>query len=210
MLGKPNTAVLKKILPLFSYVFHPIFIPVYAALFYLFSNHSYFLTKEKYFVLLQVIILTIVLPIVFFLGLRSTGKISSAMAPLISERKIPLVLQCFLIIFLIRRNITIERYPELHFFFLSALLSTLIALILLFAKMKVSLHMIGISALTFFVLGLNLHFQTQNTFLLVLLIFINGFVASSRLVMEAHTAKELILGFLIGSVPQVLLMYLWL
>lgn len=201
---------MKKILPLFSYVFHPIFIPVYATLFYLFSNNSYFLNKEKYYILLQVVIITILLPIIFFLGLRSTGKISSAMAPLISERKIPLVLQCFLIIFLVRTNITIEHYPELHFFFLGALLSTLIALLLLFAKMKISLHMMGISALTFFVLGLNLHFQTQNIFTQLFLILMTGFVASSRLEMKAHTVKELILGFLIGSAPQVILMYLWL
>jgi hypothetical protein len=201
---------LKKILPLFSYILHPIFIPVYATLFYLFSNNSYFLNKEKYLVLLQVVIITVFLPILFFWGLRSTGKISSAMAPLLSERKIPLVLQCFLIIFLVRTNITIERYPELHFFFLGALLSTLIALLLLFAKMKVSLHMIGISALTFFVLGLNLHFQTQNIFSILFLILMNGFIASSRLEMNAHTVKELIIGFLIGALPQVLLMYLWL
>ncbi|WP_367756652.1 hypothetical protein [Flavobacterium sp. WC2430] len=201
---------MKKILPLFSYILHPIFIPVYATLFYLFSNNSYFLNKEKYLVLLQVIIITVFLPILFFWGLRSTGKISSAMAPLLSERKIPLVLQCFLIIFLVRTNITIERYPELHFFFLGALLSTLIALLLLFAKMKVSLHMIGISALTFFVLGLNLHFQTQNIFSILFLILMNGFIASSRLEMNAHTVKELIIGFLIGALPQVLLMYLWL
>ncbi|WP_367773093.1 hypothetical protein AB3G33_05075 [Flavobacterium sp. WC2421] len=201
---------MKKILPLFSYILHPIFIPVYATLFYLFSNNSYFLNKEKYLVLLQVVIITVFLPILFFWGLRSTGKISSAMAPLLSERKIPLVLQCFLIIFLVRTNITIERYPELHFFFLGALLSTLIALLLLFAKMKVSLHMIGISALTFFVLGLNLHFQTQNIFSILFLILMNGFIASSRLEMNAHTVKELIIGFLIGALPQVLLMYLWL
>ena len=131
------------------------------------------------------------------------------MAPLISERKIPLVLQCFLIIFLVRTTVTIERYAELHFFFLGALLSTLIALVLLFANMKVSLHMIGISALTFFVLGLNLHFQTQNMVVILFLTLMNGFIASSRLEMNAHTAKELILGFLIGSVPQVLLLYLW-
>lgn len=152
---------------------------------------------------------TILLPTIIFLGLRSAGKISSAMAPLISERKIPLVLQCFLIIFLVRTTITIERYAELHFFFLGALLSTLIALVLLFANMKVSLHMIGISALTFFVLGLNLHFQTQNMVAILFLTLMNGFIASSRLEMNAHTAKELIFGFLIGSVPQVLLLYLW-
>jgi hypothetical protein len=72
------------------------------------------------------------------------------MAPLVSERKIPLI-QCFLIILLVRQSITVERYPELHFSS-RALFSALFALLLLFVKTKASLHMMGISALTVFVL----------------------------------------------------------
>lgn len=205
-----SRALLKKTLPLFSYVFHPVFIPVYATLFYLFSNNSYFLNQEKYFVLFQVLIITMLIPLLFFLLLRATGKISSIMAPLVSERKIPLLIQCFLIILLVRKSITVDRYPELHFFLLGALFSTLIALLLLFVKTKASLHMMGMSALTVFVFGLSLHYQTQNIFAIIFLTVMNGFVASSRLVMKAHTFKELIFGILLGSIPQMLLLYLWL
>ncbi len=146
----------------------------------------------------------------FFVMLRATGKINSMMAPMVSERKIPLVIQCFLIISLVRNGITLERYPELHFFLLGALFSTLIALLLLFANIKASLHMMGISALTLFIIGLSMHFQTQNTLPIAFLIVMNGFVASSRLEMKAHTIKELIIGFLLGCIPQLLLLYLWL
>jgi hypothetical protein len=201
---------LKKILSLFSYVFHPVFIPVYATLFYLFSNNSYFLNQEKYFVLVQVLIITVLIPILFFFLLRATGKIGSIMAPLLSERKIPLLIQCFLIILLVRKGITVERYPELHFFLLGALFSTLFALLLLFVKTKASLHMMGISALTVFVFGLSVHYQSQNIFAITFLTIMNGFVASSRLVMKAHTSMELIIGVLLGSIPQILLLYLWL
>jgi len=201
---------LKKILPVFSYVFHPVFIPVYATLFYLFSNNSYFINQEKYFVLLQVLIITVVVPLLFFILLRASGKIGSMMAPLVSERKIPLLIQSFLLILLVRKSITVDRYPELHFFLLGALFSTLIALLLLFIKTKASLHMMGISALTVFVFGLSLHFQTQNIFAILFLTITNGFVASSRLVMKAHTFKELIIGLFLGTIPQILLLYLWL
>ncbi len=202
--------VLKKILPLFSYIFHPLFIPSYATLWYLFSNHSYSLNFEKIHIFIQVAIVTIFIPMLFFLLLRSTGKINSMMAPLVSERKIPLIIQCFLIIALVRNGITIERYPELHFFFLGALVSTLIALLMLFANIKASIHIMGISALTLFVFGLSMHFQTQNSYAIVFLIVMNGFVASSRLEMKAHTIKELIIGFLLGCIPQLLLIFLWL
>ncbi|MEZ7499656.1 hypothetical protein QO200_13020 [Flavobacterium sp. Arc3] len=201
---------MKKILPLFSYVFHPVFIPVYATLFYLFSNNSYFINQEKYFVLLQVLIITVVVPLLFFILLRASGKISSIMVPLVSERKIPLLIQSFLLILLVRKSITIERYPELHFFLLGALLSALFAMMLLFVKTKASLHMMGISALTVFVFGLSLHYQTQNMFAITFLTITNGFVASSRLVMKAHTFKELIIGLFLGTIPQMFLLYLWL
>lgn len=132
------------------------------------------------------------------------------MVPNISERKLPLVIHAFLLIILVKQSITLERYSELHFFMLGALMSTLIALILLFFKSKASLHMMGITGLTFFYLGLSIVYQTQNIAVFALLIFINGLVASSRLEMKAHTSKEILIGMLIGGSPQLLLMPLWL
>jgi membrane-associated phospholipid phosphatase len=202
--------VLKKLLPLFSYVFHPVFIPVYATLYYLLLNNSNLGNQEKYLVLAQIAIITILIPLLFFFILRYSGKIGSIMAPALSERKLPLLIQCFLIILLVRHTITVERYIELHFFLLGALFSTLIALLLLFVRTKASLHMMGISALTLFAFGLTLHYKTQNIALILFLILMNGFVASSRLVMKAHTSTELIIGVLLGSIPQILLLFLWL
>ena len=201
---------MKKILPIFSYVFHPIFIPVMAGLFYLFLNESNFATQEKLFVFFQLLIVTVCIPMLFFLLLRALGRIDSIMVAEVSQRKIPLILHCFLIILLVRKSITLDRYPELHCFFLGALLSTIIALLLLFFNIKASLHMIAISALTIFVIGLSLHFQIQSTYSIAFLILLNGLVASSRLEMEAHTNKELIIGFLFGSISQLLLLFLWL
>jgi hypothetical protein len=201
---------LKKILPLFSYIFHPIFIPAIATLFYLFFNTTAFATEEKLFVFFQVAIILVIIPILFFLILKAAGKIDSIMIAEVTQRKIPLILQCFLIILLVRKSITIDRYPELHFFFLGALLSTILALSSLFINIKASLHMMAISALTVFVIAISLHFQFQNTFIIAFLILANGLVASSRIEMNAHTNKELIIGFVLGSIPQLFLLFLWL
>lgn len=201
---------MKKIIPLFSYIFHPVFIPLYATIYYLILNFSDFGSQEKYFVLSQILIITVLIPILFFFILRYSGRIASIMVPAISERKLPLLIQSFLLIILVRNSITVERYTELHFFLLGALFSTLIAMLLLFIKTKASLHMMGISALTLFAFGLTIHYQTQNVALIMTLILMNGFVASSRLVMKAHSSKELIIGILLGTIPQILLLFLWL
>jgi len=200
----------KKILPFFSYLFHPIFIPVYAALLYFFLNNSYFTTPEKYFTIFQIVVITILLPILFFFLLRISGQVDSIMISEISQRKIPLVIQCFLSILLVRKSVTLDHYPEFHFFFLGGLLSTLMALVLLFANIKASLHMIAMSALALFVIGLSIHTQTRNINIIAFLVLMNGFVASSRLEMKAHTPKELIIGFLLGIIPQLLLLRFWL
>ncbi|UFH47013.1 hypothetical protein LNP27_02995 [Flavobacterium galactosidilyticum] len=201
---------MKKILPSFSYIFHPIFIPALATMFYLFYQGANFITQEKLFIFFQVAIVTIVIPLLVFLLLRATGNVDTIMIAKTSQRKIPLVIHCFLLILLVRKSITIERYPELHFFLLGALMSTMLALVLLFGNIKASLHMIAISSLTVFVIGLSFHFQFQNIVAISLLILLNGIVASSRLEMKAHTNTELVLGFFLGAIPQLLLLFLWL
>ena len=210
MLLPKKKIVLKKILPLFSYILHPIFISMYATLFYLYCKDDIFTNQEKYYVLFQILIITIVVPVLFFLLLRSTGNVKSIMLPETSQRLIPLVLQCFLYILLVKRSIVIVRYPELHFFFLGALFSTILALLCSLFKIKASLHMVAITGFTIFAIGLNIHLQMHNPYWAAFLILMTGIVASSRLIMEAHTGYELTLGLIIGILPQLLFLYLWL
>jgi len=142
--------------------------------------------------------------------LRTAGKVDSIMVSEISQRKIPLVIQCLLTVLLIRKCITLEHFPELHFFFLGGLLSTMLALVFVFLRTKASLHILALSALTVFIFGLSIHNQTQNTYMIAFFVLMNGVVASSRLEMKAHTPKELVIGFLLGLIPQLLLLRFWL
>lgn len=70
--------------------------------------------------------------------------------------------------------------------------------------------MMAISGFAIFVIGLNLHLHIQNPYWAAFLVLMTGVVASSRLEMEAHTPKELFIGLLIGVIPQLLFLYLWL
>lgn len=201
---------MKKILPFFSYAFHPIFIPLLGTCFYLLYGNSYY-AKEQYLLLLfQVIIITFFLPLSFFYLLRTFGKVDTIMLPETEQRKIPLLLQIALTFVLIQKSITIDRFPELYFFFLGGLFSTVIAFGLLFGKIKASIHMIALSALTFFVIGLSIHNALNIIYTIASLFFLNGIVASSRLSMKAHSVQELLIGFVVGLVPQFIVWYWWL
>lgn len=70
--------------------------------------------------------------------------------------------------------------------------------------------MLAIGGLSAFVICLNIHLQMHNPYWTVLLIMLTGIVASSRLEMQAHTNKELIIGLVIGVLPQMLFFPLWL
>jgi len=146
----------------------------------------------------------------FYYLLKTLGKIDSIMVSDLSQRKIPLLIQMVLIFILLKKSITIDRIPELFFFMLGGLVSTLLTLLFLFGRLKISIHMIGISALTTFVIGLSLHNQANHLLPISFLIMANGIVAASRIYMKAHSMTEIVIGFFAGVIPQLGLLYLWL
>lgn len=146
----------------------------------------------------------------FFYLLKTFGKVDTIMLSDANQRKIPLLLQMALTTVLITQSITIDRFSELFFFFFAGLITTFIAFVLLFFKVKASIHMIGISALTYFIIGLSIHNQTNIIFTIAALFLCTGIIASSRLYMKAHTTNELIIGYVIGMLPQLGVWYIWL
>lgn len=200
---------MKKLLPIFSYVFHPLFIPVMVTLFYFYFGTNYHLFKEIYIVIIQTIIITVIIPILFFWLLYVLKKADSIMVADINQRKIPIAVQILLLFYLITKIIRIEYFPELYFCFLASIVSVLLAFILLFLKTKASLHLLGVSSLLSFVVLLSIHSQKNFIPFIAILVFVCGAVAASRLVMKAHTPKELVWGLLIGILPQLGFAYFW-
>ena len=201
---------MKKILPIFSYFFHPLFISVYAAAFFFTLFWDFFVLDEVYLYMIQIVIITVLIPISLFYLLLSLGKVDSIMIARLSQRKIPLIVNCILLLILTQKSITIDRIPELYFFFFGAFWSTVLAILFLFLKIKASLHMLGMAALTVFIIGLSSKVEVPLLYTIASFITLNGFVASSRLQMKAHTLFELTVGFLCGALPQFYIWYFWL
>lgn len=200
----------KKCLPIFSYIFHPIFSSIYGTLFFFVIAKNYFNNPQIYITLIQVTILTVLMPLSMYFLFRSLGLLSSFTEASIAERRMPIAIQAILLFVLIKYSISKEMFTELYYFFLGGLLSTLVVLSAVLLKFKASLHMIGISAITAFIYGLSVYYQLPFTYLIGICIICMGFVASSRLYKKAHTPIELIAGIFIGMVPQLLLFKYWL
>lgn len=196
---------LAKLLPIFSYIFHPIFISIYGACFYfLISPNAQYLVKTQiYLILFQITLLTILLPLSLYFLLVSLGIISSFTEASLKERRLPITIQAVLLFFLIRFNQHLTDLPELYYFFLGAFFSSIIAFAGVLAKFKASLHMMGIGSLATFIYGLTLFYNLPLINSVAFSIICVGFVASSRLYLKSHTNFELFIGLLIGLIPQI-------
>ncbi|MDY8136778.1 hypothetical protein [Aquimarina sp. 2201CG5-10] len=193
-----------------SYIFHPLLMPIAGTVIY-FATAPRFIPENiiigKIFGL---VIITVLVPIVLFFFLKNSGLITSIHLENVKQRKIPLLLQCFLLLLVIKMVIDSYNYPELYFFFLGALFSSLSTIFIVFFNIKASIHMIGTGAVTMFTIALSIHFGINLTLLIGAMMVTNGLVATSRLHCKAHSNLELILGFLIGVIPQLTLVNFWL
>jgi membrane-associated phospholipid phosphatase len=200
---------MKKFLAIFSYIFHPIFIPVYATLFYFVVANSFFYEHEIYLAFIQVLILSVLLPMSIFYLLRSLGRMKSKM-PVAKERRLPLAIYILLLLVLIRYSLSIVVIPELYYYFTGVLISTVITLALVLGNYSPSLHTMAAASLTVFVISISSYYHISFLYLIALLVVCTGIVGSSRMDNKAHSLSEVLLGALIGIVPQVGLWFVWL
>ena len=68
----------------------------------------------------------------------------------------------------------------------------------------------GIAGITMFLIALGVHFKVNVLIAIGLLFIANGWVASSRLHTHSHNYPELIAGFFVGVLPQLIMLNFWL
>lgn len=194
----------------FSYIFHPLFMPILAVVFYFYISPRFFNTEFMYSKIFATIIMTVIIPILSFYMLKNLRLVETIHLRDVRQRKWPLLLSAGFTFLLIKMIFDGYDIPEIYFFFVGILGATAAAFLLAVLKFKASLHMMGLSGITIFIIGLSLHFGINLLIWIAISVFACGATATSRLDAKAHTVSELIIGFLIGSVPQILVFTYWL
>lgn len=184
--------------------------PIFGVIFY-FHKSPRFLPQEVIQAkLISLVILTVILPIMIYFLLKTLGKVKSPHLQSTKERILPLSLNCIIVLLVLQRIISPNQIIELYYFFVGILISTLTCLILAVLKFKASIHMVAIAGLFMFFIALSIHFSININGTLALMIVLIGAIASSRLHLNAHNYTELIVGFFIGFLPQLILINYWL
>ncbi|WP_323789214.1 hypothetical protein [Psychroserpens sp.] len=183
--------------------------PLLGVLFY-FSKTPRFIPdpvlKAKLF---SITILTVILPILLYYLLKTLRKVDSVYLETTDERKLPLLLNCFIVILVIIRVLPQNEIPELYFFFIGILISTITCFALAIVKFKASIHMIAATGFFMFAVALAVHYKININGTIALMSIILGAIATSRLHLKAHTPIELIIGFFVGLLPQLILLNYW-
>ncbi|NAS32162.1 hypothetical protein GTQ40_14340 [Flavobacteriaceae bacterium R38] len=192
-----------------SYIFHPLFFPLVGAVIYYNLSPKFHPPEELQSVIIRVAILTLFIPIIFFFLLKNIGWIDSIYLKDVSQRKVPLYLYVFLTFMVVYGVVSPVFSIELYYYFVGIIGSLIACLMLVFFKFKASMHMMSVTGLTLFLIGLSFHYEVNITFALSIMVLFTGLVASSRLYLKAHDAKELLLGSIIGGVPQFLAFNYW-
>ncbi|TVZ52106.1 hypothetical protein [Dokdonia sp. Hel_I_53] len=193
----------------FSYIFHPLFMPLAGVLIYFYISPRFFNAEFVYSKLFATIIMTVIIPILSFYMLKNLRLVQSIHLKEVRERKWPLLLSSMFTLLLIKMIFDGYDVLEIYYFFVGILGATVAALLLVFFKFKASLHMMGLSGITVFIIGLSLHFGVNLLLWIAFFIFACGATATSRLVAKAHTPIELIFGFFLGATSQFLVFTYW-
>lgn len=199
-----------RILKSISFVFHPLIIPILGVIFYFSKSPRYIPFEIIQAKLISIFILTVVLPILLYFLLKTLGKAKSIYLESTKERVLPLIVNCVVLLLVLNRIITTDQIIELYYFFVGILISTLACLILVILKFKASIHMIAIGGLFMFFIAISIHFSININGTLAIMSILTGAIATSRLHLKAHTSTELLIGFMVGFIPQLILLKYWL
>jgi len=200
---------MKSVLKLASYIFHPLWMPFAGSLFYFIFIPRYFPQEVIKAKLLAIAIITIFIPVVFYFLLKNLGKVHNIFLKKVEERKWPLFFFLLLSFMVLNQILNVYNYPGLFYYFVGILISSAIAYILTWFRIKLSLHMLGMGGLLMFVAGFCFYFHLYFIYTISFLIIATGLTASSRLYYKAHSNWEIVLGLLTGIIPQLVVFNFW-
>jgi hypothetical protein len=198
--------IIKGLAHFFSYVFHPLFVPLYIICFLVFLHPSYFSgfsQHEKYRLLFTTILNTIFFPAFSVLLMKGLGFIKSVFLRTQQDRIGPYLSSMIFYFWTARVFFKTDMQLALIFpSFMTGVFFTTVAGLLSNIYFKISMHAIGMGGL----LGLFLIIMLYNTMLmtwpLCIAILITGLVCTSRLIVSNHTPKEIYWGLFLGLFCQ--------
>lgn len=185
-----------------SYFFHPINFPIIGSLLYFMFVPKYIFKPQEYSILIIVFIGTYLFPVVLLIILKRLRMIHSLHMDTIEERKFPTLLFISISFFIGNWLFKSSIVDLLSLFYFGYCLGLLFSYVLLFFKLKLSLHTATIGGLIGFLICFSYHYKINIIYIFSILFILSGIIGTSRLRLNAHKISEVFLGYLIGLITQ--------
>jgi len=202
-------AWLRFIATIISYVFHPLFIPVYLT-YFVFTTRAYQFAGidswAKTLKLLLVFITCSFLPLISILLLRALNFIDSIYLKTQKDRIVPYIICMtfyFSVWYYFKKNHEVADLVSMAL----AIFNASVFGFLLNIIMKVSMHAIAVGVMTTFIAILAFNETVNLSLYLSIALFIAGIVCTSRLIVSDHRPGEIYIGFFAGILSQLAAQY---
>jgi hypothetical protein len=196
-------AMVRIVAKIISYIFHPLFIPVYLS-WLLVKTQSYlfgaFTEWEKTIFIARFGVIYIMFPLVSVLLMKALGFISSIHLKNQRDRIIPYVV-CMIYYWWMWYVLHNQpEYPKLYVVLSLAVFLASIGGLMANINMKVSMHAIAAGVMAAFVMLLGFSQDIDFGIYIAISILVTGIICTSRLIDSDHTTKEIYWGLFIGIV----------
>lgn len=189
---------------LISHLFHPLLFSFLGSFLYLVLTPMHIVKKQEYVILIIIFISTYILPIFVLTLLKRMNMIESYKLETIEERKFPILFFIILSFMIGNLLMNIQIVDLLAFSFYGTAVSLCFTYLLFSAKIKTSLHMLGIGGIISFTIIMSFQYKLNFNLIIAILFILAGIIAVSRLALKAHQPKEIYIGLLVGMVSQVI------
>lgn len=193
-----------------SVVFHPLVVPLYFVLFYYGYTRDMILPGEMRFVIFSMAISTLLIPLLIISVLKKLGRVESMSLRDAGERRLPILAVCILLGSAIYR-MSGYAAPEI----MVPIMGMEIALVVLYISLwwgKISIHAMATSGVitAMFILLYRWEYALSVAWVpLVVGVLVYDMVVISRMEQGCHTARQIVIGTIVGISSQVLSFIIW-
>ncbi|MCO5230127.1 MAG: hypothetical protein M9958_03125 [Chitinophagales bacterium] len=211
---KNQNSLLQIVFKIISIVFHPLLMPTYGTILFLWAYPSISpstpieegdIVRTPQHVLMSVFINTFMMPAIAILMMKGIGFIKNLEMEDKKDRIIPFIAT---MTFYIWAFLAVKDYfnfmPNIYIIFMLGTVISLMASFFINLFFKLSIHMVGVSGLLVATMLMMMSAEKSLITIFLLIITLNGLIATARLYLKAHTVKELYIGFLVGIGGQML------
>jgi hypothetical protein len=189
-----------------SYIFHPVFIPVYVAWFLInFQSQLFaeFTVRKKTDTMITFFVMYVFFPLISTLLLKGLGFINTIYLKTQRDRIIPYIVNMiyYFWVWWVLYNQTI--YSSVIVMFALAIFIASFGGLMANIYMKVSMHAIAVGVMATYIILLGFLLKKDFGIYISVALLITGLVCTARLIASDHSQKEIYWGLVIGIASQI-------